>query len=74
MNINLQFQYFRNNKKRKVLSDLESFKTEIRKSGINPEGTTLCNCEVGGKLFCYCFKMIKSRNIVDYFDADDWWE
>lgn len=38
----------RNNKKRKVMTDLESFKTEIRKSGVSPDGVTLCNCEMTG--------------------------
>ena len=28
------------------MTDLESFKTEIRKSGVSPDGVTLCNCEV----------------------------
>ena len=42
----LMYYCHRNNKKKKVMADLESFKTEIRKSGLNPEGLTLCNCEV----------------------------
>ena len=28
------------------MTDLESFKAEIRKTGVTPEGVTLCNCEV----------------------------
>ena len=39
------------------MTDLESFKTEIRKSGVSPDGVTLCNCEVscsavGNRLLC----------------------
>ena len=31
------------------MTDLESFTSEIRKSGVTPEGVTLCNCEVSGE-------------------------
>ena len=31
------------------MTDLESFKAEIRKTGVTPEGVTLCNCEVSSE-------------------------
>ena len=52
------------------MTDLESFKTEIRKSGVSPDGVTLCNCEVrfsgvGNRLLC--------RKSV-FFVSDDGWQ
>ena len=36
----------RTNKRSRVMSDLAGFQTEILRSGVSPEGVTLCNCEV----------------------------
>ena len=38
--------YCRADSHRRIQADLDSFLREVEKSGVNPEGRTLCNAEV----------------------------
>ena len=49
------------------MTDLESFTSEIRKSGVTPEGVTLCNCEVSEEL------LLMQCNAAQCNVTDDGW-
>ena len=51
------------------MTDLESFTSEIRKSGVPPEGVTLCNCEVSGEQLLLLIESMQ-HNVV----TDDGWK